>query len=229
MTKVTEEQINFIHQHIKACMRKDWIEVRYELVDHIASNIEERWQDNSNLSFREAYVQTIDQLDHGREIEKIVSSQWRSAIKSYITDYFKYVTNLRHIGILICLLVFTFIATYYLIDLNQFISVLYAQIVVSVLSIIFLIVDKMRYRLNPHSQTQSLKYRCYNESKAIDLFFLIPLLFLIGEYRAISQIEVFIVGLCVFTLVSSVWFRYAIYRPTMLSEIKMFQDLEMAK
>ena len=55
MSQLTTQQIDFIHQHIKAFTRIDWIEVRYEIVDHIASIIEQKWVDDPTLSFQSAY------------------------------------------------------------------------------------------------------------------------------------------------------------------------------
>lgn len=57
MSQLTTQQIDFIHQHIKAFTRIDWIEVRYEIVDHIASIIEQKWVDDPTLSFQSAYRQ----------------------------------------------------------------------------------------------------------------------------------------------------------------------------
>lgn len=54
MSQLTTQQIDFIHQHIKAFTRIDWIEVRYEIVDHIASIIEQKWVDDPTLSFQSA-------------------------------------------------------------------------------------------------------------------------------------------------------------------------------
>lgn len=229
MIRISEEQINFIHKHINACMKIDWIEVRYELVDHIASIIEQKWVEDPNLEFRDAYIQTIDQLDHGREIKRMVSIQKRTAIKNYLLDYFKYLTNPKHVGAIIGLLGMTFLVTYFLIDTSTFITVLYFQWAVMALWCIFLLVHYMQHKLNPHSRSQSLKYRCYNEIRCIDLFFLLPLMLLISEYHTIDLMEMVIVGLCVFMLFSSAWYRYAIYRPAMLTEIKFFQDLEVGK
>ena len=229
MSQLTTQQIDFIHQHIKAFTRIDWIEVRYEIVDHIASIIEQKWVDDPTLSFQSAYRHAINQLDHGKEIERIVRIKKRSSIKNYIVDYFKCLTDVKHIMSLVALMGLTLLMSYYLISAQQFIQSIYVWWVVMVIWFVFMFIDKIRLKVTPHSKSQSLKFRSYNEFKQIDLFWLMPLMLMISEYRTLSLVDIALISLCVFLLLSTIWYRYFVYRPIMLAEFEAYQNLENSR
>ena len=130
---------------------------------------------------------------------------------------------------LVALMGLTLLMSYYLISAQQFIQSIYVWWVVMVIWFVFMFIDKIRLKVTPHSKSQSLKFRSYNEFKQIDLFWLMPLMLMISEYRTLSLVDIALISLCVFLLLSTIWYRYFVYRPIMLAEFEAYQNLENSR
>ena len=130
---------------------------------------------------------------------------------------------------LVALMGLTLLMSYYLITVQESVQAVYLWFVVIVMWYRFVYLDYKGYKVSHRSTTKSLKYWCYNQSKAFDMIWIIPLMLLLLEYTSVSFIDMILVGLSVFLLMSSIWYRYFIYRPIMLSEFKAYQNLENSR
>jgi hypothetical protein len=94
--KLTPEQIEELHEF--CIYRSIWhYDVQVELVDHLASAIEEHWKTNPKLSFQDALYE-VDQKfgSHAgfviirQEKEKALRKKYRRLLWRFVADYYKF-------------------------------------------------------------------------------------------------------------------------------------------
>lgn len=94
--KLTPEQIEELHEfcYFQSVFHYD---TQIELVDHLASAIEELWNDNPALPFQDALYQVSDQFgNHAgfviirQEKEKALRKKYRRLLWQYVADYYKF-------------------------------------------------------------------------------------------------------------------------------------------
>lgn len=94
--KITSEQIEELHEfcYFQSVIHYD---IQVELVDHLASAIEELWEINPTLSFQDALYQVSAQFgNHAgfviirQEKEKALRKKYRRLLWQFVTDYYKF-------------------------------------------------------------------------------------------------------------------------------------------
>lgn len=191
--KLTTSEIDYLFTFIEQRDVK-YYDVQMELVDHFATAIEQRWENNPSLTFDEALRlehKQFNKHDFNRIIEekesalknKYVRLQWK-----YVLEYFKLPKILMTIALTITL--FTafqasenFLKIYVLVCLPPFILIwLYGSIF-----------HKRRYKIKLTSNKELLLYNEYKRIRglfgtAICLFYL-PLSFInmIGKEQVLSS------------------------------------------
>ena len=94
--KLTPEQIEELHEfcYLQSVIHYD---TQVELVDHLASAIEELWETNPTLSFQDALYQVSAQFgNHAgfviirQEKEKALRKKYRRLLWQFVADYYKF-------------------------------------------------------------------------------------------------------------------------------------------
>ena len=224
---LTTEQINFIHDVLRGAMRKDWIDARYEMVDHISSSIEATWVGQPDLPFREAYYQAIDKLNGGQDIEKLINAKKRAIHWSHFRSYWSFMTDVRSFPVLF-LIFSASILFAYIILLNDYVLDFSTYTLWAILGGTALnsCVDFYRFRLHRRNKTQTLRYHCYTELFSVDFILVMPLLFLTGSYPEPSLLYKLLSILNIFIVVSFMGYRISYFRSKMLEEIHSLRSME---
>ena len=224
---LTTEQIHFIHDVLRGAMRKDWIDARYEMVDHISSSIEDTWVGQPDLPFREAYYQAIDKLNGGQDIEKLINAKKRAIHWSHFRSYWSFMTDVRSFPVLFFIIVVTTLLAYFILlkddSFNVTVNTIWAILGVTML---ISIVDLYRYRLHRRNKTHTLRYHCYTELFSVDFILVMPLLFLTGSYPEPSLLYKLLSILNIFIVVSFMGYRISYFRSKMLEEIHSLRSME---
>jgi heme exporter protein D len=132
--KLTENQIDnlykFTRQHYV-----EYYDVQTELVDHLANDIEQIWEENPNISFEEARDKSFKKFGIFGFMDVVQAKEWQMT-KSYIKLVFKFVKQWFQLPkiVLTFILYFTFFKLQefklgYTIYISIFISVLLFQLV----------------------------------------------------------------------------------------------------
>jgi len=229
MKKLTTQQISFIHTCLKSAMKTDWIDARYETVDHIASSIEDTWGQQPEMPFREAYNAAIQKLNHGLEIEKMIKSRKRAMMKSFFYSYGSFLIDPKRWLVQLTIVMISISLSYYLLFTTYSGSYWYACYVFLAFWGIFFILDYRKIALNANSKTKSLKYQIYKELMPLEQVGPIALMFLIGDYAAPTMLDMVLTCLTAYLTISFLTYKYFIYRSTMVMEYGTYRDLELKR
>ena len=228
MKKLTTQEISFIHTCLKSAMKTDWIDARYETVDHIASSIEETWVQQPQVPFREAYNAAIQKLNNGLEIEKMIKSRKRAVLKSFFYSYGSFLIDPKRWLILTATVLISLGLSYYLLSSASNFPSRYSIWTPLIFLVFFSMLDYCQMALTGYSNTKSIKYQIYRYFMSIEIFGpYLALSFLIGDYTAPTILEMVLTCLTVYLTISFLTFKYFIYRSTMVQEFETYRNLEI--
>ena len=225
MKKLTTQEISFIHTCLKSAMKTDWIDARYETVDHIASSIEETWVQQPQVPFREAYNIAIQKLTNGQELEKMIKSRKRVAMKSFFYSYGSFLIDAKRWQLLIAITLISLTLSYYLLFVSF--SFFYAGIGIMALWSLFFTVDYRQLTLTAQSNTKSLKYQIYKEIIALEMYGPIVISILISNKTTLSVLDMVLTCLKVYLTISFLIYKYFIYRTAIVTEFRRYKELEV--
>ena len=207
-------------------MKTDWIDARYETVDHIASSIEEIWGQQPEMPFRDAYNAAIQKLNNGLEIEKMIKSRKRVAMKSFFYSYGSFLIDPKRWQVLIAIVMISMSLSYYLVFTASSGPYLNGYLALMVFWFLFLILDYRQMALTNFSKTKSLKYQIYREVMTLEQFGPLAIVFFLG-YTTPTTLDIVLTCLTVYLTISFLTYKYLIYRSTMVIEYGTYRDLEI--
>lgn len=117
---LTQEQIDHLFDFVRKKYVR-YIDVQYELVDHLATGIEEQWETNPELPFKQALNNVYSNFpvtgftNYVTAAEKELGRYWRGRVYRYILAYFKLPKVILTLGLLLLFWNIFFIANKWLI------------------------------------------------------------------------------------------------------------------
>ena len=169
--KLTTEQIQQIDNYITACDIK-WYDVKMELVDHFATSLEEKLEENPTLDFKQAIVNEHKSFsDQG--FKKLLNTKTKAVEKQFYKQVFKHLKSFFKLP-----KIFISVSIFYglLLLMNLVENKEYFFVVLTI--ILLAIVVQLLFRMNAYKKNHKIPFLILKRTRSnFQLFYISMVLF----------------------------------------------------